>query len=328
MFHKLSDYLIFVATIVLYLIIGMMLSAVATTGEMGIVRHFAVSPNGEKIIFVSEAEIRETGPSEVSIMLFDFTMMDVIGLTGEIKEVALSPDEKFIAYVENDAYYGNSLSLLTVDGRELKLHYHQPRQRFSQLKWSTDSKYLSFISDESGYGQRTIVISPQFGVVIDDLATVEWQESKQLPADHTLYQKKPTIRADSSVLWGNNKTIYVQAVDGIWKGNLDGIFIVQWTQLVTTEDIKEPQALSISNTGTHLLYKRGRDIWVLSLEDEAAPVKIGEGARAQFTPDGRHVLFVGVPVHEPSAISPGLGLWMVSLDGSSRRRLTSQISLP
>ena len=58
------------------------------------------------------------------------------------------------------------------------------------------------------------------------------------------------------------------------------------------------------------------DIWVFPLYDVATPVKIGEGTRAQFTPDDQCVLLVN------------LGLWVVSLDGSSRHKLTNQVSLP
>jgi len=93
--------------------------AMATTVEMGEVRHFVVSPSGRKILFVSETSTAE-GRSRASVMLFDFATMEVIGLTGEVKDVALSPDEKLIAYVEKDNYYGTSLSLLTADGRRLK----------------------------------------------------------------------------------------------------------------------------------------------------------------------------------------------------------------
>ncbi len=318
---KILGHSTFAISSVLFLIFSMTFPAMATVGEYGQVRHFVVSPNGRKIFFVSEKSNAE-GHSWASVMLFDIATREVIGLTGEVKETALSPDKKIIAYVEKDDYYGYSLSLLTADGRRLKPRYHQARQRFNQLKWSKDSKYLSFVSSGSLYGVRTVVISPQIGVVPDELAKVEWQDSKQLPVDHPLYQKKPTVRADSIVLWGDDETIYVQAVDGIWKGSLKEAFVVRWTQLVAAEDIEGP--LSISAPGTHLLYKRVRhhrpdtwvipDIWVLPLETGTTPVKIGEGVTPQFTPDGRHVLFVHI------------GLWMVSLDGSSKRRLTRQKS--
>ena len=319
MFRKLWWYSIFVISPILSPL-SMTVSAVATTGEIGQVRHFVVSPNGEKILFVSEKSDAEDH-SWASVMLFDFARRDVIGLTGGVKEVVLSPDEKFIAYVETDNYYGNSLVVMTNEGGELKLHYHQTLQRFSQLRWSKDSNYLSFVSEGSLYGKRTVVISPQVGVVPSELATVEWQEAKQLTANHPLYQKKPTVRADSIVLWGDNKTIYIQAVDGIWKGNLDEPFIVRWTKLVDAEDITGPQALSISAQGTHLLYYRTtpgpllHGIWGLPLQTGATPVKVGEGW-AQFTPDGKSILVVN------------LGLWIVSLDGSSKRQLTRQKSLP
>jgi Tol biopolymer transport system component len=306
----------------------MTVSAVATTGEIGQVRHFVVSPNGEKILFVSEKSDAEDH-SWASVMLFDFARRDVIGLTGEVKEVVLSPDEEFIASVENDNYYGNSLVVMTNDGGELKLRYHHHIQSFSQLRWSKDSKYLTFVSDGSLYKKQTVVISPQVGVVPSELATVEWQESKQLKANHPLYQKKPIVRADSTVLWGDDKTIYIQAMDGIWKGSLDEAFIVRWTQLVAAEDITGPQVISISPQGTHLLYNRvksrsseneilSKGIWVLPLKAGATPVNIVEEgwARAQFTPDGQSILVVN------------LGLWIVSLDGSSKRQLTRQKSLP
>jgi len=312
----------------LNLMLVMTLPATATTGELGMVKQFAVSPNRERILFVSESfHGDESLGNGASIMLFDFRTMDVIGLTGKIREAVLSPDAKFIAYVENDHYYGNSLSLLTADGRERRVQYHKPLCRFSQLRWSADSiygyRYLSFVHRRYEGVERTAVISPQYGVLPDDEVTAaEWQEPEQIPANHPLYRKKPTIRLDSSVLWGDDRTIYVQAVDGIWKGELDVSFIVQWTQLVAARDVRG--LFSITTPGTHLMYSRpttstymwASDIWVLPLEYGATPVKIGKGTEAQFTPDGQHILLVGV------------GLWMVSLDGSLHRKLTSQISEP
>ena len=329
MSHKLWVYLIFVISVLFGLILNLTFSAFATTGEIGQVRHFVVSPNGKRILFVSETSNAEDR-SWASVMLFDFAVMDVIGLTGEVKEVALSPDEKFIAYVENDNYYRNSLVLMTADGKKLMNRYHQKLQRLKQLRWSKDSKYLTFVSEGFMYGKQAVVISPQVGVVPDELAKVEWQKPKQIPANHPLYQKKPTVRADSTVLWGDDKTIYVQAIDGIWKGNLDESFIVRWKQLVAAEDIVGTQTLSISAPGTHLLYNQvarrydyddgsstfSYTFWVLPLKAVATPVSVGEGLMAQFTPDGQHVLFVNI------------GLWIAALDGSSKRRLTRQMSMP
>ncbi len=297
-------------------------SALATTGEMGIVQQFAISPSGERVLFVSKAEISETGPPEVDIMLLDLMSMNVIGLTGEVKEAALSPDEELIAYVEQDAYYGNHLLLLAADGSELKLRYHQPRQRLSRLRWSSDSKYLSFISDGIGFRNRRVVISPQLAVVPEELEKVKWQEPEQLHPDHPIYEEKPTVLPECSIVWNYDNMIYVQAVDGIWKGTLDVPFMIQWTRIIFAEDLKIPQSLCISPAGTHLMYERAStheelsDIWVFSLYDVSVSVKVGEGTRAQFTPDDQCVLLVN------------LGLWVVSLDGSSRRKITNQISLP
>jgi dipeptidyl aminopeptidase/acylaminoacyl peptidase len=297
-------------------------SALATTGEMGIVQQFAISPSGERVLFVSKAEISETRRAEVSIMLLDLTSTNVIGLTGQVREAAPSPNGNFIAYVEQDAYYGSHLLLLAADGSELKLRYHQPRQRLSRLRWSSDSKYLSFISDGVDFRNRRVVISPQLAVVPEELEKVKWQEPRQLHPDHPIYQKKPTVLPECSVVWNYDNVIYVQAVDGIWKGILDVPFMIQWTQIVFAENLKIPQSLCISPAGTHLMYERVStrkglsDIWVLSLYDVAVPMKIGEGTRAQFTPDDQCVLLVN------------LGLWVVSLDDSSRRKITNQISLP
>ena len=311
-----------VVILALSLMLTMTFPAGATTGEWGMVKQFVVSPNGERIIFVSETFLGDCSPANgAGFMLFDFNTMDVVGLTGKIREAVLSPDAKFIAYAEDDRYYGVSLSLLTADGRERRVHYHHPNHGFSQLKWSKDSRYLMFVTDGINYKRRTIVISPQIGVAPDELPKVEWQEAKQPPADHPLYQKKPTAKVDSSMLWGDDRTVYVQAADGIWKGELDVPFTIRWTQLVAAEDTQKP--LSISAPGTHLLYRRvhaqrswASNLWVLPLEDGATPVNIDEGAEAKFTSDGQHILLVNV------------GLWMVSLDGSSRRRLTGQISSP
>jgi hypothetical protein len=297
-------------------------SALATTGEIGIVQQFAISPSGDRVLFVSKAEISETQPAEVSIMLLDLTSMNIIGLTGEVNEAALSPNGNFIAYVEQDAYYGSHLLLLNADGSELKLHYHQPRQRLSRLRWSSDSKYLSFTSHGVDFRNRRIVISPQLAVVPEELEKIKWQEPEQLYPDHPIYQKKPTVLPECSVVWNYDNVIYVQAVDGIWKGILDVPFMIRWTKIVFAEDLKIPQSLCISPAGTHLMYERASiheglsNIWVFSLYDVATPVKIGEGTRAQFTPDDQCVLLVN------------LGLWIVSVDSSSRRKLTNQISLP
>lgn len=319
---ELSRYSIFTISSILLFIFSVTYTAMATVGEYGQIRHFAVSPNGKKILFISETSSAEAR-SWASVMLFDIATMEVIGLTGEIKEVALSPDEKIIAYIEKDNYYGYSLLMVTSEGRRLKADYHQHRGLFHQVRWSKDSRYVTFVFDRFGGSTTTIVISPQIGVVTDELITVEWQEeSEHLPEKHPIYQKKPIVHADSKVLWGDDETLYVQAVDGIWKGNLKEEFVVNWKQLVAAEDIKGP--LSISAPGTYLLYERVKhhrpgdwvvpNIWVLPLETDATPVKVGEGVRAQFTSDGKHVLFVHI------------GLWMASLDGSSRRKLTSQKS--
>ena len=243
-------------------------------------------------------------------------------MTGEVKEAAPSPNGNFIAYVEQDAYYGSHLLLLAADGSELKLRYHQPRQRLSRLRWSSDSKYLSFISDGVDFRNRRVVSSPQLAVVPEELVKVKWQEPEQLHPDHPIYQKKPTVFPECSVVWNYDNVVYVQAVDGIWKGILDVPFMIQWTQLVFAKDLKIPQSLCISPAGTHLMYERAStrmglsNIWVFSLYDVATPVKIGEGTRAQFTPDDQCVLLVN------------LGLWVVSVDSSSRHKLTNQISLP
>ena len=234
MYCKPLMYSTFVTSIVLGLILNLTFSAVATTGEIGQVHHFVVSPNGKKILFVSETSNAEDR-SWASIMLFDFTLMDVIGLTGKVNEAVLSPDEKFIAYVENDNYYRNSLVLMTADGKKLMSRYHQKLQRLKQLRWSKDSKYLTFVSQGFIYGKQAVIISPQVGVIPDELANVEWQKPKQIPANHPLYQKRPTVRADSTVLWGDDKTVYVQAMDGIWQGNLDESFTVRWKQLIVAE---------------------------------------------------------------------------------------------
>lgn len=308
----------------LLLLAAIAFSALATIGEMGIVQQFAISPSGERVLFVSKAEISETSPDEVSIMLLDLTSMNIVGLTGKVNEAALSPNGNFIAYVEQDAYYGNHLLLLAADGSELKLHYHQPRQRLSRLRWSSDSKYLSFISEPAGVDSRNrrVVISPQLAVVPEELEKVKWQEPEQLHPDHAIYQQKPTVLPECSVVWNYDNVIYVQAVDGIWKGILDVPFMIQWTQIIFAEDLKIPQSLCISPAGTHLMYERAStqkglsDIWVFSLYDVATPVKIGEGTRAQFTPDDQCVLLVN------------LGLWVVSVDSYSRRKITNQISLP
>ncbi len=306
----------------LLLLVAAAFSALATAGEMGIVQQFAISPSGERVLFVSKAEVSETGPAEMSIMLLDLTSMNIIGLTGAVKEAALSPNGNLIAYVDQDAYYGNHLLLLAADGSELKLRYHQPRQRFSRLRWSLDSKYLSFISDGVDFRNRRVVISPQLAVVPEELEKVKWQEPKQLHPDHPIYQKKPTVLPECSVVWNYDNVIYVQAVDGIWRGTLDVPFMIQWTQIIFAKDLKIPQSLCISPAGTHLMYERVStrmgisDIWVFPLYDVAVPVKIGEGTRAQFTPDDQCVLLVN------------LGLWVVSLDDFSRRKITNQISLP
>lgn len=297
-------------------------SALATTGEMGIVQQFAISPSGERVLFVTKAETSETRDAEVSIMLLDLTSMNVIGLTGQVREAAPSPNGDFIAYVEQDAYYGSHLLLLAADGSELKLHYHQPRQQLSRLRWSSDSKYLSFISDGVDFRKRRVVISPQLAVVPEELEKAKWQEPEELRPDHPIHREKPTVLPECSVVWNYDNVIYVQAVDGIWKGILDVPFMIRWTQLIFAEDLKIPQSLCISPAGTHLMYERAStdkglsDIWVFSLYDDVAPVKVGEGTRAQFTPDDQCVLMVN------------LGLWAVSLDGFSRHKLTSQISLP
>jgi hypothetical protein len=311
-----------VECLTLLLLATVAFSALATTGEMGIVQQFAISPSGERVLFVTKAEITETRPPEVSIMLLDLTSMNIIGLTGEVNEAALSPDGNFIAHVEQDAYYGSHLLLLNADGSELKLHYHQTRQRLSRLRWSSDSKYLSFISDGVDFRNRRVVISPQLAVVPEELEKVKWQEPEQLHPDHPIYQEKPTVLPECSVVWNYDNVIYVQAVDGIWKGILDVPFMIQWTRIVFAEDLKIPQSLCISPAGTHLMYERASthaevsDIWVFPLYDVTTPVKIGEGTRAQFTPDDQFVLLVN------------LGLWVVSVDGSSRRKITDQISLP
>jgi dipeptidyl aminopeptidase/acylaminoacyl peptidase len=311
-----------VGCLTLLLIATIAFSALATIGEMGIVQQFAISPSGERVLFISKAENSETRRAEVNIMLLDLTSTNIIGLTGQVREAAPSPNGNFIAYVEHDAYYGSHLLLLAADGSELKLRYHQPRQQLSRLRWSSDSKYLSFISDGVDFRNRRVVISPQLAVVPEELEKVKWQEPKQLHPDHPIYQKKPTILPECSVVWNYDNVIYVQAVDGIWKGILDVPFMIQWTQIVFAENLKIPQSLCISPAGTHLMYERVStqrglsDIWVLSLYDVAVPMKIGEGTRAQFTPDDQCVLLVN------------LGLWVVSLDDSSRRKLTNQISLP
>lgn len=302
-------------TINTFLIILSAIFSPVAVGEMGQVRHFELSPDGSRILFINETS-DGGGHSYASLMLFDLSR-EIISLTGEIKETALSPDRKIIAYIERDQYHGDSMLLMTSEGVSLNCNYHDADSRFSLLKWSRDSKYLSFISQKASSTRKTIVVSPQIGIAPDELANVEWQRKPEpLSPDNPLFQERPAIRADSTMIWGDDITIYVRTADGIWKGTLGQPFIIQWKKLVDAKNIMSP--ISISPMNTHLLYKRTPiytklpEIWVLSLEEGAVPVKIGEGERAQFTPDGENVLLVNV------------GLWMISIDGNIRFKLTGQ----
>ncbi len=305
------------ALVLVTLSLTQMFPVSATTGELGVIHNFTLSPDARKLLFVSERFDGE-GRSFADAMLVDIATKKVTGLTGEIREAIPSPDEKLIAYVKRDTYYGYSLIISTADGNEIRLRYHIALHYLHQLRWSQDSKYLSFVSARGGQ-ERAVIISPQLGLVLDELAAIQWRETMPLLPTHPLYQDKPILRANSTVIWGDNETIYVGAVDGIWQGEFVESFVIHWHHLVEAGDIN---TLIMAPTGTHLLYTRDSDvfwaswIWVLPVDDVAEPIRIGQGSNTQFTPDGRHVLY------------SYLGLRMASLDGKSSRQLTGQISVP
>lgn len=145
----------------------------------------------------------------------------------------------------------------------------------------------------------------------------EW-ESECFASTLPLHLTRPVVHPESKVLWENDVTVYVRAEDGIWQGTLGEPFLVSWCRLLEAEDTN---LVEVSPTATHLLYTCAsdpswkRDVWVLPL-NTLQPVELGVGIRPRFMSDGKHVLFSWV------------GLWMVSVDGTTKQRLTRQVSMP
>ncbi len=270
-----------------------------------------------------------------------------------LREIALSPDGKKIAYTvewmdrKKNKYFSN-LFLITDDGK--KHHFVRGNKDVKNLKWSPNGKFISFILTDQEKKIQNIWIIPSDGgeayAVTDAkgfFGSYVWtSDSKFIICEFTVKKEdkeripekgKPPLYYHVKNMWYklDGKGILPEERPHIWKVSIGSGKMKQLTFGKNGDEMP-----SISPDGKRIVFVSNRhenfeekllyiDIFVIDSDGKnERRIKTPAGFKFApvFSPDGKHILYVGRKYPEDLAGWRNYYLWLVPSRGGKAVNIT------